>query len=139
IMTDADVDGSHIRTLLLTFFYRHMPALIENNFIYIARPPLFKVTRKKISQYIHSEREMDEYLLRLGMSDILLHPKGSESSYGKEMTESLMDAILEVEVFISAIERKGVPFREFIAMRQGTQYPRYQTSLGEKIHFLYTE
>jgi DNA gyrase subunit B len=139
IMTDADVDGSHIRTLLLTFFYRHMPALIENNFVYIARPPLFKVTRKKVSQYIHSEREMDEYLLRLGMSDILLHPKGSDSSYGKEMTENLMDVILEVEVFISAIERKGVPFREFIAMRQGTQYPRYQTSLGEKIHFLYTE
>ncbi len=92
IMTDADVDGSHIRTLLLTFFYRHMPALIENNFIYIARPPLFRVTRKKVSQYIHSEREMDEYLLRLGMSDILLHPKGSDSSYGKEMTEKLMDA-----------------------------------------------
>jgi len=139
IMTDADVDGSHIRTLLLTFFYRHMPALIENHFIYIARPPLFKVTRKKTSQYIHSEREMDEYLLSLGMSDILLHPKGSDSSFGKEMTEKLMEAILEVEIFIGTIERKGVPFREFISMRQGSQYPRYQVALTEKIHFLYTE
>ena len=139
IMTDADVDGSHIRTLLLTFFYRHMPALIENNFIYIARPPLFKVTRKKTSQYIHSEREMDEYLLKLGMSDILLHPKGSENSYDKEMTEKLMDVILDVETLITAIERKGVPFREFISLRLENQYPRYQVALADKVHFLYND
>jgi DNA gyrase subunit B len=139
IMTDADVDGSHIRTLLLTFFYRHMPALIENNYIYIARPPLFKVNRKKTSQYIHSEREMDEYLLRLGMSDILLHPKGSDASYSKEMTEKLMDAILEVEIFINAIERKGVPFREFVGLRLEGRYPRFQVALPDKVQFLYTE
>ena len=66
IMTDADVDGSHIRTLLLTFFYRHMPALIENNFIYIAQPLFIGLRRKKISRYIHSEKEMDEYLLEIG-------------------------------------------------------------------------
>jgi DNA gyrase subunit B len=139
IMTDADVDGSHIRTLLLTFFYRHMPALIENNFVYIAHPPLFKVTRKKVSQYIHSEREMDEYLLRLGLSDILIRRSKSEHSLSKEETEKLMELILEVESFIGAIERKGVPFREFVAARKGERYPQYQVALGEKIQYLHSE
>ena len=139
IMTDADVDGSHIRTLLLTFFYRHMPALIENNFIYIARPPLFKISRKKISQYIHSERELDEYLLKLGMSDLLLRAVNSQNSYDPEQMAILLDTILEVESLIGSIERKGVPFREFIALRDGERYPRYQAALGDKVQFLYTE
>jgi DNA gyrase subunit B len=139
IMTDADVDGSHIRTLLMTFFYRHMPALIESNYIYIARPPLFKVTRKKTSQYIHSEREMDEYLLQLGLSDILVRRAGSEKSYDKDQTVQLMDLIMDVETFISSIERKGVPFREFAAAKQGAQYPQYQVALGDKLQFIYSE
>lgn len=139
IMTDADVDGSHIRTLLLTFFYRHMPALVENNFIYIAHPPLFKVTRKKTSQYIHSEREMDEYLLRLGLSDILIRRPKTENSLEKDATEKLLELILEVESFIGAIERKGIPFREFIASKRENRFPQYQVALGDKIQFLYTE
>lgn len=139
IMTDADVDGSHIRTLLLTFFYRHMPALVENNYIYIARPPLFKVTRKKVSQYIHSEREMDEYLLKLGLSDILVRRAGSEKSYDQVETEKLMELILDVESFIQSIERKGVPFREFIAAKQNERVPQFQVALGDKLQFIYTE
>src|SRR5690348_10047177 len=135
IMTDADVDGSHIRTLLMTFFYRHMPALIEQNFIYIASPPLFKVTRKKTSQYIHSEREMDEYLLKLGLSDILIRRHGSAESYDKERMEALLDLVLEVEGFIGSIERKGVPFREFLAAKRGDSYPLYQVAMGDKYQF----
>lgn len=139
IMTDADVDGSHIRTLLMTFFYRHMPALIENNFIYIARPPLFKVTRKKVGQYIHSEREMDEYLLRLGTSDILIRLPNTENSLDKERTNQLMDLIMEVESFIMGVERKGVPFRDFAQAKQDEKYPRYQAVIGDKYQFLYSE
>lgn len=139
IMTDADVDGSHIRTLLLTFFYRHMPALIENNFVYIARPPLFKVTRKKQSQYIHSEKEMDEYLLRLGMSDALIRRSGSDNSYSQEQIQELMTLIMDVETLISSIERKGVPFREFLAAKSGDQWPQFQVATGDKYQFLYTE
>jgi DNA gyrase subunit B len=139
IMTDADVDGSHIRTLLLTFFYRHMPALIENNFIYIAHPPLFKVTRKKVGQYIHSEREMDEYLLKLGSSDILLRPAASDHSLSKESADKLMELIIELEGAIGAIERKGVPFREFVAAKKEGRDPRYQVVMGERSQFVYSE
>ncbi len=139
IMTDADVDGSHIRTLLLTFFYRHMPALVENNYIYIARPPLFKVTRKKVGQYIHSEREMDEYLMGLGLSDILVRRAGSENSYDKDQTKQLMSLIMDVETFVSSIERKGVPFREFIEGKRDDRYPQYQVALGNQLQFVYNE
>lgn len=140
IMTDADVDGSHIRTLLLTFFYRHMPALVENNFVYIARPPLFKVTRKKQSQYIHSEKEMDEYLLRLGISDVLIRKSGTENSYDKAQIEQLMTLIMDVEAMIVSVERKGVPFREFIAAKSATGlWPQYQAVTGDQYQFLYTD
>jgi len=139
IMTDADVDGSHIRTLLLTFFYRHMPALIENNFIYIAQPPLYRVTRKKTSKYIHSEKEMDDYLLQLGISDIKIKlPEKTEPLSTEEMTK-LLSVILETEALIGRIERKGISFREFLASRnKDGQLPRFQVTLNDGVHYAYS-
>jgi DNA gyrase subunit B len=138
IMTDADVDGSHIRTLLLTFFYRHMPQLIENNYIYIAQPPLYRVTRKKESRYVHSEKEMDGYLLEMGMSDIKLRRPGQEAmSLGDG--KALASLVTDVESFIHSIERKGIPFREFLARRdESGRYPRYETMVGDEQQFLFT-
>lgn len=127
IMTDADVDGSHIRTLLLTFFYRHMPALVENNFIYIAQPPLYKVTRKKESRYIKSEREMDNYLLELGTKDVKIKQLGPEES------KELIAVILDVEILIGSLERKAIPFREFLDARNAKgAYPRFVVGKTEK-------
>lgn len=138
IMTDADVDGSHIRTLLLTFFYRHMPQLVENNYIYIAQPPLFKVTRKKVGRYIHSEREMDDYLLELGMSDVEIKRNGELLS--RDEIKKLTSTILEIESFIMRIERKGIPFREYLARRNGGgRLPRFLVNLPEGNQFVYTE
>ena len=139
IMTDADVDGSHIRTLLLTFFYRHMPALIENNFIYIAQPPLYRVTRKKVSRYIHSEKEMDEYLLELGISDVKLRIAGKDELLDRESTKELLKGILDVETFINRIERKGIVFKEFLKTRNAAgQLPQFRIDLTEGSKFAYS-
>lgn len=139
IMTDADVDGSHIRTLLLTFFYRHMPALVENGFIYIAQPPLYRITRKKKSRYIHSEKEMDEHLLTLGMSDVSMRMLGEQELLPKEDLNTLMHTILDVESFIATIERKGVPFREFLEAKDAEgRLPPYIVTLGDDEQFVYS-
>lgn len=139
IMTDADVDGSHIRTLLLTFFYRHMPALIENNYIYIAQPPLYRVTRKKISRYIHSEKEMDEYLLELGTSDVKLRPVGTDTFLDAESAKELLRSILDVEIFIGRLERKGIAFKEFMNSRNPNGLlPRFRIELTEGAKFAYS-
>lgn len=140
IMTDADVDGSHIRTLLLTFFYRHMPALIENNHIYIARPPLYRVSRKKVKRYIHSEKEMDDYLLKLGTSDVGIRLRGQVENLGSEEVSALMKVIREVEVFMALIERKGIPFREFLSLKnEAGMLPQYQINLGDKDKFVFSK
>lgn len=139
IMTDADVDGSHIRTLLLTFFYRHMPALIENNYIYIAQPPLYRVTRKKVSRYIHSEKEMDDYLLQLGISDVKIKLANQEACLDSEKMLALLTLMLEVEAFASRIERKGITFREFLARKNPEGIlPRFQINLTDAVKFAYS-
>lgn len=140
IMTDADVDGSHIRTLLLTFFYRHMPSLVENNFVYIAQPPLYRVSRKKTSKYIHSEKEMDSYLLKLGTSDVNLRVEGQDKILEKEKVGALLECILEVESLIGTVERKGVPFREFLAAKNKDGiFPHYIVHLADCDKFVYSE
>lgn len=140
IMTDADVDGSHIRTLLLTFLYRHMPALIESGYVYIAQPPLYRVSRKKKGQYIHSEREMDEYLLNLGMSDVSIKMAAHSEILEKDEFKALIYSILEVEQLINTVERKGIPFREFLeAKNEEGHLPRYLIHLADTDQFVYNE
>lgn len=139
IMTDADVDGSHIRTLLLTFFYRHMPALVENNFVYIAQPPLYRVTRKKTSRYIHSEKEMDDYLLELGISDVKLRLVKHKEFLDPTQAKKLLDTILEVEAFANRIEKKGIPYREFLSLKNSEgKLPRFRLDLTEGAQFAYS-
>jgi DNA gyrase subunit B len=92
VMTDADVDGAHIRTLLLTFFYRQMRELIDRGHLYIAQPPLYKVTRGKSEQYLKDERALEDYLIGTGLDDCVFKIASGEDRSGRDLQALVEDA-----------------------------------------------
>src|SRR5437867_8403521 len=113
IMTDADVDGSHIRTLLLTFFYRQLPKIIENGYMYIAQPPLFRVKRGKSETYIKDERELEAYLIkRAAEARVVRIPASNVEIAGADL-EKLLHKMIAHQKFLETVERRGHP-REIV-------------------------
>ena len=106
IMTDADVDGAHIRTLLLTFFYRKMPELIERGYVYLAQPPLYKVERKKKSEYVLTDGELTEKLLTLGLDDFEVKDK-SGAVLDKDRAKALLILLAEIEATAKMVGERG--------------------------------
>ena len=120
IMTDADVDGSHIRTLLLTFFYRQMPELVERGHIYIAQPPLYKAKLGKDERYLKDEHELNEFMLRQALVDAALHPAARREPIAGDTLAELAKAYLLAEAVIDRVSR-WIDREVLLAILRGVQ------------------
>lgn len=141
LMCDADVDGSHIRTLLLTFLYRQIPALIEKEHIYIAQPPLYKIKRGKREEYIQTEDDFNNLLLELGSEGMTLIRLKDKHQFTDKQLKAILDALVELESLSNAIERRGVEFSKYISFRhkKTKKLPLYMVKVEYEDHFLYNE
>jgi DNA gyrase subunit B len=107
LMCDADVDGSHIRTLLLTFFFRQMPKLIEKGYLYIAQPPLFKVKRGKEERYLQNEREFEDYFFQLGMERATVTSERGKKALPGDRARSLFAEMVKYRHHLLALKKRG--------------------------------
>jgi len=147
IMTDADVDGSHIRTLLLTFFYRQMKELVEHGYVYVAQPPLYRVRRKGREYYVQSDREMKMTLLKQGVDGAALriNPEpGARRKPPDDITgaklEELALILTDAEELVRAIERRGITWDQFLAGRnKAGEFPSWAARIGIEMRLFHTE
>ncbi|HWY86977.1 MAG TPA: DNA gyrase subunit B, partial [Gemmataceae bacterium] len=144
ILTDADVDGQHIRTLILTFFYRQMRHLIEQGHIFVARPPLFKVEHKKNVRYVQTLDEMAKELLDRGIAGSKLSvafPEGGPQSlqvFDGERLKALIMALDEVEGALAILERRGLNVGSILTRILDGKLPTFRVLLGKHEHWFFT-
>ncbi len=118
IMTDADVDGSHIRTLLLTFFYRQMKQLIEKGAIFIAQPPLYKVKRKNREEYVDNTEQLDKMLLELGTEEVKITSAREKKEFSGAQLRGLCETLAELDKLADALKRRRIDFQACLDARE---------------------
>jgi DNA gyrase subunit B len=142
-MTDADVDGSHIRTLLLTFFYRQMPQLVKQGFVYIAQPPLYSITRKKRTDYVDDDAQLNKILIQIATEEVRL----KNLADGKEFTQKQLEEVLELlealDRHATYIRRQGGDFADYVDRRSVSgEFPAHLVKVregnNETVHYFTT-
>ncbi len=145
IMTDADVDGSHIRTLLLTFFYRQMPQLVKQGYVYIAQPPLYQVTRKKRVEYVDDDAQLDKILIQLGSEDVRLRNLADEKELTQKQLTEILELLASLDKYAAALKRHGGDFGEYLEKRDAKTHelPRHFVKVrdgnDETVHYFHAE
>jgi DNA gyrase subunit B len=145
IMTDADVDGSHIRTLLLTFFYRQMPALIKNGFVYIAQPPLYQIARKKRVEYVDDDARLNKILIELGTEEVRLKNLSDKKELSQNQLAEILELLESLDKYANALKRHGGDFAEYVEHRQkkSGDLPKHLVKVragnDETVHYFHTE
>ena len=141
LMCDADVDGSHIRTLILTLLYRQMGALIEGGYVYIAQPPLYKVSRGKREEYIQTEKEMNDLILELGTDGIKLTKIEDKKTYTPAQLKEILHTLVELESIVERLRRRGIDFAGYVEKYNGAtkKMPRYLVKSGGLEKYVYDD
>ncbi len=140
IMTDADVDGSHIRILLLTFFFRQMRELLEKGHIYCAQPPLYRVLRKKTVSYYITEAQMKSDLLNQGLEGTTVAVSGRKEPLAGKPLRDLLDVLVQIEERERAVLRQGMTLTEFLALTDAKHgLPLFRVFVDDQAHYFYSQ
>ncbi len=143
IMTDADVDGSHIRTLLLTFFYRQMKTLIEAGHIYIAQPPLYRIKKGKREEYIQTEEQYSQTMLDVGCENASIKDLRAKRVFEAKELQALLEVLQKLDAVKNSVERKGAKFSDYLEAYDAKKkiFPIYfiRAEEGQKAAFLYSD